>query len=192
MRLSVKSGTKIETVIKKIAKMLEEEYPNGVLTNGLNVYMGQDMYCVHDYEIRNGIQEAYAYARTKFRNEMLTFFENFLNMDIAKEIEKYNAKYRRHLEQGQTILAIKYKQMLEDTKELERQMPFYKNLYAMAMSTGKKSTIHLELTEIGRKWVVVKAFQEFNLENGEKIYYANKKLHTQIDENFGNRYKFAI
>ena len=192
MRFSVKSGTKIETVVKKVKEMLEKEYPKGILTAGINVYMGQDMYCVHDCEIRNGIQEAYAYARSKFRNEMLTFFENYLNLDIVKEIEKYNTKYRRYLEQGQTVAARKYKQLLENAKEIEQNVPFYKNLYAMAMSTSKKSTIHLELAEIGRKWVIVLAYQEFSLENGEKVYYANKKLYSQIGENFGSRYKFAI
>ncbi|MBP5779117.1 MAG: hypothetical protein J6W17_04095 [Campylobacter sp.] len=62
----------------------------------------------------------------------------------------------------------------------------------MVMTTGKKSTIHLKVAEIGRKWVIIRAYQEFDLENGEKIYYANKKIYDKIDENFGNRYKFAI
>ena len=192
MRLSVKSGTKIDTVVKKVKKMLEDEYKDGILTTSINIYMGQDMYCVHDCEIRNGIQEAYAYARTKFRNEMLSFFENYLNMDIVKEIEKQNAKYRKYLEQGQTVAARKYKERLEEAKELEKKLPFYKKLYAMAMSTNKKSAIHLELAEIGRKWVIVKAYQEFNLDDGTQIFYANKNLSKEIDENFGNRYKFSI
>ena len=192
MRLSVKSGTKIDTVVKKIQKMLEDEYKNGVLTKGVNIYIGQDMYCVHDCEIRNGIQEAYAYARTKFRNEMLTFFENFLNIDIEKELEKNNAKYRKYLEQGQTVAARRYKEKLEETKEMEKQIPFYKKLYAMMMTSGKKSTIHLELAEVGRKWVIVRAYQEFNLDDGSQVFYANKKISKEIDGNFGNRYKFAI
>ena len=190
MRLSVKSGTKIDTVVKKIKKMLEDEYKDGILTTGINIYMGSDG--VYDCEFQNNIQEAYAYARGKFRNEMLTFFENHLNLDIAKEIEKYNTKYRKHLEQGQTLSAMKYKELLEETKKMQEQIPFYRQLYAMVMTTGKKSTIHLKLAEIGRKWAIIRVYQEFNLENGEKIYYANKKIYDKIDENFGNRYKFAI
>ena len=192
MRLSVKSGTKIDTVVKKIKKMLEDEYKDGVLTSGINIYIGSDTCNVYDCEIQNNIQEAYAYARGKYRNEMLTFFENHLNLDLAKEIEKYNTKYRKHLEQGQTMLAMKYKELLEDTKKMQEQIPFYRQLYAMVMTTGKKSTIHLKVAEIGRKWVIIRAYQEFDLENGEKIYYANKKIYDKIDENFGNRYKFAI
>ena len=145
MRLSVKNGTKIDTVVKKIKKMLENEYKDGILTSGINIYIGSDTCNVYDCEIQNNIQEAYAYARGKFRNEMLTFFENHLNLDLAKEIEKYNTKYRKHLEQGQTMLAMKYKELLEDTKKMQEQIPRFIKQIQMFCCSGRNRSARKSL-----------------------------------------------